>query len=91
MNLTELTERLSDELQSTFTVVGEGMLANVFHDKHDIERVSFLVQSLMPNYTAEFMLAQTLGKSGQFPGIYYIRAVPNDENVSNDSCKEEMH
>lgn len=69
MNLKDFVEQISDDFQSTFTVVDENTLANMIAE-NEIQEVTNIIKKYLPDIKVSFE------KTNQVPyrDIYIIRA-----------------
>lgn len=54
MNLSTYVEQISDDFQSTFTVVSPNVLANMMGFKNDFDKLTQIVRDYIPNAELEF-------------------------------------
>lgn len=74
--LATYVEVISDDFQSTFTVVDDNTLANMMGFKGDFENLTKIIQNYLPDAEVSFT------KTNQFPDdydIYLVRAKPPAE------------
>ncbi len=71
----EHVEQISDDFQSTFTVVGESTLANLMGFPGDFEQVTKIVQKYVPEAKVEFTKTNELGKDKSYD-IYLVKIEP---------------
>jgi hypothetical protein len=69
MNIANFVEQISDDFQSTFTVVGPNKLANMLGMPGDFEALTLIIQKYIPDANVKFT------KSNQMPGEYDIYIV----------------
>lgn len=66
MSLSDYVEQISDDFQSTFTVVNQNTLANMLGFPGDFENLQTIVKKYIPNSELEFT------KTNQFDDVYDI-------------------
>lgn len=72
--LSSYVEQISDDFQSTFTVVDKNTLANMLGHEGDFEQLLQIIHRYLPGVLVQFE------KTNQIPGsydVYLIKAVSN--------------
>lgn len=62
-------EKISDDFQSTFTLINENAMANLMGRPGDLEQVTEIIHRYLPQVEVKFH------KTGQIPGDYDIYVV----------------
>ncbi len=73
MMLQDVIERISDDFQSTFTLINEITMANMLGLPGDFEQVTEIIHQYMPQVKVKFY------KTNQFPSEYDVYIISVDE------------
>lgn len=81
-SLASFVENISDDFQSTFTVVNENTLANMMGFPDDFKNLTVIIQNYLPGAEVKFE------KTNQFDDVYDIYLVTATKSKS-DSAREQ--
>jgi len=74
-SIRDYVEQISDDFQSTFTVVDDWTLANMMGFPGDFDQVTKIIQKYVPNAKVEFTKTNQLGKNKAYD-IYVVKVTP---------------
>lgn len=76
--LSEFKEQISDDFQSTFTVINDYMLANMMGFPNDFKQVEQIIKKYIPEAIVSFKKTNELGKDSVYD-IYLISIIKSNE------------
>lgn len=90
MRLSEYVEQISDDFQSTFTVVDENTLGNMLGFPTDFARLTKIIHKYIPNAELEFIKTNRLG-AAEIYDIYLVRDVTaRESSMPKDELSESV-
>jgi hypothetical protein len=81
MNVAKFVEQISDDFQSTFTVVNDDMIANMMGLPGDFENLTRIIHKYMPGASVEFTKSDKLGEDSKYD-IYVVFVRPQAAQAS---------